>query len=73
VLTVDSASTLAKAMPAYSVAFLTIPTTTQTVSHVLAVADATVAAGGSSSTNYGSDAALKVGTSTSTAQEATFA
>ncbi len=73
VLTVDSTTTVAKAMPSYSVAFLTIPTGTQTVSRVLASADTTVSAGGNSNTNYGSNAAMQVGTSASSAQEATFA
>ncbi len=73
VLTVDSAGTVGKTMPAFSVALLTIPAGTQTVGRVLASADATLSAGANSNTNYGSDAALRVGTAAGTAQEGTFA
>lgn len=71
VLTVDSARTIAKTMPANGTALLTIPTGTQTVSRVLASADATLSAGSNSNTNYGSDAAIKVGTTAGSAQEGT--
>ncbi len=73
VLVVDSAKGIGRNMPAYSTALYTIPTGIQTVSRVVAAADATLSAGANSNTNYGADAVLKVGTATGSAQEATFA